>query len=277
MRRENKILIIAGMHRSGTSLITHWLYNCGLNVGEDLAGAGAGNIEGHYEDLDFLRLHEDVLQANNLSKEGYVDQPAVEMPSYYKTKLQKLIEFKNEVSEQWGWKEPRTCLFLDEYRELIPGAYYLIIVRAFGASVNSLIQREFKNMELKYLKRKWPARWVWNHIRRPKRLKAYYQLHAEDFLNTWIAYNEAIINTIKTLPKNRFIVTDSNLLCTAENSVFSHLIDDWHFDLKFYDFNKVYKSQLLSRETDIIPFVKNKAVIDKAQKLEAKLRGYMVV
>ena len=36
----NDILVIAGMHRSGTSLITHWLHDCGLQVGERLVGAG---------------------------------------------------------------------------------------------------------------------------------------------------------------------------------------------------------------------------------------------
>ena len=54
----SKILIIVGMHRSGTSLITQWLYRCGLSIGNKLAPADIGNVEGYFEDSDFLKLHE---------------------------------------------------------------------------------------------------------------------------------------------------------------------------------------------------------------------------
>jgi len=47
-------LIIAGMHRSGTSLISQWLNRCGLNLGENMIGASSGNVEGHFEDIDFI-------------------------------------------------------------------------------------------------------------------------------------------------------------------------------------------------------------------------------
>jgi len=43
-----KFLVILGMHRSGTSLITQWLKNCGLSVGDSLHGADVGNAEGHF-------------------------------------------------------------------------------------------------------------------------------------------------------------------------------------------------------------------------------------
>ena len=70
---QNKTLIIAGMHRSGTSLITHWLNECGLQLGDDFLGAGLGNVDGHYEDLEFLKLHEEILEANNLPATGLME------------------------------------------------------------------------------------------------------------------------------------------------------------------------------------------------------------
>ena len=45
------------MHRSGTSLISNWLHHCGLQLGEHLLEAGNGNEEGHFEDVEFLRMH----------------------------------------------------------------------------------------------------------------------------------------------------------------------------------------------------------------------------
>ena len=66
----NNVLVIAGMHRSGTSLITHWLHDCGLQVGERLVGAGTGNVEGHFEDEDFFLLHQQILIDNGVHPDG---------------------------------------------------------------------------------------------------------------------------------------------------------------------------------------------------------------
>jgi len=41
-KSSNRVLVIIGMHRSMTSLLTQWLDKCGLQVGDDLHGAGIG-------------------------------------------------------------------------------------------------------------------------------------------------------------------------------------------------------------------------------------------
>src|ERR1700678_1799220 len=104
---DKKILIIAGMHRSGTSLISHWLHSCGLNLGETLLGADIGNTEGHFEDVDFYRFHEDTLEAHHLSKFGFITHPIESLTGYQTEKLKSIISFKNKMSGQWGWKDPR--------------------------------------------------------------------------------------------------------------------------------------------------------------------------
>jgi len=57
-------------------------------------------------------------------------------------------------NEEWGWKEPRTCLFMDEYNQLIPSAFYMIVVRDFNSTVSSLINREYKVHDRKFRSRK---------------------------------------------------------------------------------------------------------------------------
>ena len=59
---NSKVLVIVGMHRSGTSVITQWLYRCGLFIGNNLVGPDTGNEQGHFEDADFLRLHQKFLR-----------------------------------------------------------------------------------------------------------------------------------------------------------------------------------------------------------------------
>ena len=60
-------IIITGMHRSGTSLVASLLQEAGLSIGERLLGPSAGNRKGHFEDVDFVELHEDILADNGAS------------------------------------------------------------------------------------------------------------------------------------------------------------------------------------------------------------------
>jgi len=272
---SSKILVIAGMHRSGTSMISQWLHCCGLNLGDSMLGSAIGNIEGHFEDMDFLRFHEDTLVANNSSRFGFIHKSISKLSIYQKEKLKGLISFKNEIHDEWGFKEPRTCLFLEHYREIIPEAYYLIIVRDFNATVSSLVHRDFKNLETKYLARNWVQRLVWKKFRKNRRETKLYKEKTEFYLNVWITYNEAILKNIKSLSKSKFIVTDHNLLCDINTTIFDKLVNKWHFSLKYADFNKVYKKTLLSKVREIEPFIQNKELLDKARNLETELRKYL--
>ncbi len=56
-------LVICGMHRSGTSLVASVLENAGLAIGCTAPLPGLGNPRGHFEDPDFLALHEEMLIA----------------------------------------------------------------------------------------------------------------------------------------------------------------------------------------------------------------------
>src|SRR5215213_1983981 len=101
----NKVLIILGMHRSGTSLIANWLHECGLHLGERLLAEGASNAKGHFEDLDFLELHEQIFHFNKISYGGLKPPLEITLNDYYESKIKSLIAFKNQMQQQWGWKE----------------------------------------------------------------------------------------------------------------------------------------------------------------------------
>src|ERR1700752_3218358 len=135
---EKKILVILGMHRSGTSLISRWLKECGLNIGDHLVGADIGNEDGHFEDADFLKLHQELLTTHELPDTGLTDQSIVDFTDDDYKKICTTIEQKNNLHDQWGWKDPRSCMFLPYYKVVMPYAKYLIIVRDYNAVVDSL-------------------------------------------------------------------------------------------------------------------------------------------
>ena len=135
---ENKCLIIVGMHRSGTSLTASVLSKSGLDVGSDLLGSGIGNQEGHFENLDFVDFHRKVLAEKEQHPDGWKSEKIKGLEKYEEEALRLLNKNK---SEQWGWKDPRTCLFLDFWEGFLPEAKYLIVYRSPWEVIDSLFRR----------------------------------------------------------------------------------------------------------------------------------------
>jgi hypothetical protein len=267
--------MVVGMHRSGTSLITNWLQHCGLQVGERLLEANHGNVEGHFEDVEFLRIHEEILESNDLDSGGLVYDKDIDISLYQLEKLKSVIKVKNQRYKQWGWKEPRTCLFLNLYRELLPNSKYLVIVRDYQSVVNSLLKREFSLVEEKYLARKLFKRMIWVYLRRRRKEKKLYHDNAEYFLKVWIEYNEHILDTLKDLSPDNYIVINYTLLEKCDKQVFSFLTNTWRFALKYFSFQDVYKKSLLSKVVNLEPLIKDKALLSKAKRIEDDFKKYM--
>jgi hypothetical protein len=268
------ILVIAGMHRSGTSVVSQWLAKCCLNIGDNLLGSGIGNEEGHFEDVDFYRYHEDVLQDNHLSILGYVNQPVNSLSYYQEEKLKSITTFKSKIHKQWGWKEPRTCLFLTHYRKLIPDAYYLIVLRDYNAVVNSLIVRDFKLLESN-LTLGWFSRLIWKRFKKaPTKRKLYKEL-SSFYLKVWITYSNELLKHMQSIPREKFIALNYNLLNSSDKEAFSVLKDKWNFSLQYFDFKKIFKEKLISEVIDIDKHIKDKSLLKTAYELECKLKEYV--
>jgi hypothetical protein len=267
--------MVVGMHRSGTSLITNWLYRCGLQIGEHLLEPGEGNVEGHFEDVEFLKIHEEILESNDFPSTGYVYNREIDISVYQLEKLKSIIKVKNQLYEQWGWKEPRTCLFLNLYRELLPDSKYLVIMRDYGSVVNSMLKRDFALFEDKYLSRKAFQRFVWIYIRRGNRIKKFYRDNAESYLKVWMEYNEHILSMLEKLPEKDYIVINYSLLEKCDKQVFSSLTTTWRFALEYFSFKDVYNKSLISNPIDITPLINDKVLLVKAHAIEGEFEKYM--
>ncbi len=270
---QKKVLVIVGMHRSGTSMITQWLYKSGFHLGERILGAAIGNAEGHFEDLDFVNFHESVLIAQGLPDTGLTDKPIGKLSPLEKEKIKSIIAIKSKLNDEWGWKDPRTCLFLPLYRELIPNAVYVIIVRDFASSVSSLINRIFAKRDKK--NRGAIDALIWKKIKGLKKRKELYQELAEQYLKVWIAYNEAILEHIKVLPKNAYIVVDYTTLIKNDQPIFTHLTKDWNLHLNYVDFKQIYNRKLITEDQKIDDYINDKSLLSKANELENQLRSFI--
>lgn len=135
-----KNVIVAGFHRSGTSLTSQLLHRSGLFLGYQLLGESLTNVYGHVEDKEILGLHDDILADNGLTWQ--VDSPVIpEVPEPHRQRMRQVIDQREAGHGVWGFKDPRVCLFLDTWKGLLPGARVLIVYRSPVETTSSLHKR----------------------------------------------------------------------------------------------------------------------------------------
>ncbi len=157
----SKVICVTGMHRSGTSLMASYLQHCGIPIGDELREAGAGNRLGHFENQSFLELHKRILAANNTNM--YVPTKKLVVSERQHYDALSLVRRNSERYGLWAWKEPRTSLFIDFWRAIVPNAYFIILYRDPMKVVESLYRR--MKARYKYV-RPWLAPLSWIHYNR---------------------------------------------------------------------------------------------------------------
>jgi hypothetical protein len=128
------------MHRSGTSLVANILQEAGVNIGENLLGPNRGNNRGHFEDVDFFDFHEKVLKR---FEQTLLVQNLTCLGALTPAEIETALVLINQRHDKhiWGWKDPRTALFLDFWYDLLPEARYVLIYRHPLEVVLSLLRR----------------------------------------------------------------------------------------------------------------------------------------
>ena len=270
----SKTLIIAGMHRSGTSLVAHWLHRCGLFIGNRLVPAAIGNTEGHFEDADFLEIHERFLRNHKLPASGFTNKPLSELTESEEQELQSLITAKCSKNIQWAWKEPRTCFFLTTYKKLIPSAFFLVVVRDYNATVNSMLLREYVAHIKKFQEKKGLSKINWVLFKKKSR-QGIFKKHANNYLKIWIRYYECILDHILSLPAEKYMLVQYAYLVKDDQNVFKRLKEEWMFSLDYFPFKNVFKKELLSTVENIDQYIRDKNLIVRAKEIEKAIGRFI--
>ncbi len=117
-----RLVVVIGVQRSGTSVLTKGLETLGLSLGETLIPANIYNEKGYWEDSDFHALNLDMLnsfedrfrfflsiteeEAMLLCKKGFLE------------KASKLLSGKLALSERLGIKNPRFSILLPFWKKV---------------------------------------------------------------------------------------------------------------------------------------------------------------
>jgi hypothetical protein len=137
------IICMTGMHRSGTSLMASYFQVCGIQMGKKLVGPRPSNPQGHFEDLDFVELHKKILRSNKCK--AFTFRKNLHIRSDQIMQAKKFLEERCEIWDIWGWKDPRTSLFLNLWdeiaQELNQDIKYVFIYRDPYLVIDSLFRR----------------------------------------------------------------------------------------------------------------------------------------
>lgn len=147
---SHKAIVILGMHRSGTSLITRGMHALGVDLGNNLLAGQEDNPKGFWEDLSLLDLSERVLNRCGLN---WYDVQLLQNDCLNDDKLELLVGEAIEIiqtkfisSKIWGFKNPRTCRLLPFWRRVFDALkvelHYVIAVRDPLSVAYSLHKRD---------------------------------------------------------------------------------------------------------------------------------------
>jgi hypothetical protein len=157
--RPRAPVIIIGAHRSGTTATARALELVGLQIGQ--------HLDSHREPRALQKLHEDYLRRNGAAwhdprpflkwiatAEGMEDcvcylrtnfeQDFARVFGYRCNPKGIWLRFRINSGAPWGWKEPRTTLFVPAWLEIFPDARVLHVIRNSLAAAESIRERELK-------------------------------------------------------------------------------------------------------------------------------------
>ena len=203
------ICCITGMHRSGTSLTSSWLQACGLVIADGpVIPPLPDNPKGFFEDVDFVKLHAQSIRRRQRWSYGWKITPthSLEFSPPEESVAAQLIAVRQSKYHIWGWKDPRSTLFLAYWKRLIPSLKVILVWRPAEEVAFSLLSRWRQQPSRRAWVKPWGALHMW---------RAYNKLACE--------YAEAQRQDTLVLPISYLIENDHTVLARLNEQFDAHL------------------------------------------------------
>jgi hypothetical protein len=141
--QANQLVVVLGMHRSGTSLLTHLLGQAGFYIGRegDLLPGSEWNRDGYFERRSVALANDLILQHCGGNWDNPPPATAIERVNIDATLEPLLAEYADHPRSVI--KDPRMCLTFPVWERVLgPGIRILLIRREEAAVAASLIKRD---------------------------------------------------------------------------------------------------------------------------------------
>lgn len=216
---ESRQLVVTGMHRSGTSLVASAVAHAGVWIGADLLGATPSNPRGHFEDVEFLAWHEAVFADNRRNVFDAHRDGGLAISEGRRREARALIDARRQ-RPLWGWKDPRSCLFLDFWLEMLPEARFLFVFRRPEEVLASLDRRRHHE-----LTRRWPGLWTL------RRLGLDATFRRRRAARWWLASNVRLLDFATRHPQRCLVVELAHLRRQLPMAI-DHIRERWQFPIE---------------------------------------------
>ncbi len=128
MKSERFIIVVAGMHRSGTSAMTRVLSLSGCDLPAHLLDASDSNEAGHWESAPIVAFNDTLLESAGSDWEDWTavspDWFASSRADQYKSAATTLLEEEFGESRLMVVKDPRICRLLPFWLDVMTGSGY---------------------------------------------------------------------------------------------------------------------------------------------------------
>lgn len=147
---QQVVVVVLGMHRSGTSAITRSLQTAGIQLGDQLMAPAANNEKGFYEDLDIVALNEEMLRVTGRKWDSLEPLQEVDADLLcrkgYLLRAVSLLRDKLGDEQAFGFKDPRTARLLPFWQRVFASVdfsvRYVMAYRNPLSVVRSLERRD---------------------------------------------------------------------------------------------------------------------------------------
>lgn len=148
--KRRQMILVLGMHRSGTSAVTGTLAHLGAELGGHAVPAAADNPKGFFEHADIFALHQELLQGLKSDWDDTTALPAdwITTPEAYKAaaRIREILRRDFAESRLAVIKDPRLCRFVPLWRAPLADEGFLLkivlVVREGTEVVASLVKRD---------------------------------------------------------------------------------------------------------------------------------------
>jgi hypothetical protein len=139
-------VMVLGMHRSGTSAVTRVVNLLGVPLGRaDDIYTAKDNPSGHWESRQLCALNNVILRVFGGFEMGMPPMPRSWLLSRRATHLRAVMRATFDdvyEGERWLWKDPRICLTLPLWRQVLQDFCAVFVVRDAEPVMRSLYSRE---------------------------------------------------------------------------------------------------------------------------------------
>lgn len=154
-----RVIVVLGMHRSGTSPITRGLKALGMELGDDMLPEAPDNPTGFWEDVAIQEFNERLLRTITQAWDSTapIDNSVWSLPEIRSLMLEAVEILRERFGKFpiWSFKDPRTARLLPFWQALFDhmelSDSYVLIIRNPISVARSLRRRDNFSLEKSYL------------------------------------------------------------------------------------------------------------------------------